>query len=64
LISALLPQGAQLVKAFGTLSAKSVASGANRLPERAVLFYATDHPEAGKAVVELIEAGGFSPVSV
>jgi len=64
LISALLPQGAQLAKAFGTLSAESLASGANRLPERAVLFYATDHPEAGKAVVELIEASGFSPVSV
>jgi 8-hydroxy-5-deazaflavin:NADPH oxidoreductase len=64
LISALLPEGARLVKAFGTLSAESLGSGANRLPERAVLFYATNHPEAGKAVAELITASGFSPVSV
>lgn len=35
LLSALVPDGAQLVKAFGTLSAESLASGANRSPERA-----------------------------
>jgi 8-hydroxy-5-deazaflavin:NADPH oxidoreductase len=64
LISALLPDSAQLVKAFGTLSAESLAAGANRSPERAVLFYATDHPEAGKIVAKLIVASGFSPVSV
>jgi predicted dinucleotide-binding enzyme len=64
LIAALLPKGAQLVKAFGTLSAESLGAAANRLPERAVLFFATDHPEAGKAVAELITASGFSPVSV
>ena len=64
LISALLPQDAQLVKAFGTLSAESLGSAANRLPERPVLFYATDHADAGKAVAELITASGFSPVSV
>jgi predicted dinucleotide-binding enzyme len=64
LISALLPRGAQLVKAFGTLGAESLGSAANRLPERAVLFYATDHADAGKAVAELITVSGFSPVSV
>jgi predicted dinucleotide-binding enzyme len=64
LISTLLPDGAQLVKAFGTLGAESLASGANRAPERAVLFYATDHPEAGKVVEKLITASGFSPVSI
>ena len=64
LISALLPDGAQLVKAFGTLSAVSLAASANRSPERAVLFYATDHPEAGKIVAKLIAASGYSPVSV
>jgi predicted dinucleotide-binding enzyme len=64
LISALLPSGAQLVKAFGTLSAQSLASGANRSPERAVLFYATDYPAAGKTVAKLISASGFSPVGV
>jgi 8-hydroxy-5-deazaflavin:NADPH oxidoreductase len=64
LISALLPEGAQLVKAFGTLGAESLGSGANRSPERAVLFFATDHPEAGRVVAKLISASGFSPVSV
>jgi 8-hydroxy-5-deazaflavin:NADPH oxidoreductase len=64
LISALLPDGAQLVKAFGTLGAESLASGANRTPERAVLFYATDYPKAGDVVAKLIMASGFSPVSV
>ena len=64
LVSALLPPEARLVKAFGTLGAESLASGPNRSPERAVLFYATDHPKAGKAVAELIAASGFSPVRV
>jgi 8-hydroxy-5-deazaflavin:NADPH oxidoreductase len=61
LISALLPDGAQLVKAFGTLSAGSLATGANRSPKRAVLFYATDRPEAGKTIAKLIAASGFRP---
>jgi 8-hydroxy-5-deazaflavin:NADPH oxidoreductase len=61
LIAALLPEGAELVKAFGTLGAQSLASGVNRSPERAVLFYATDYPEAGRAVARLITASGFSP---
>jgi predicted dinucleotide-binding enzyme len=63
IISALLPDSTQFVKAFGTLSAESLVSGANRSPERAVLFYATDYPEAGKVVEKLIDASGFSPVS-
>jgi predicted dinucleotide-binding enzyme len=64
IISALLPEGAELVKAFGTLGAESLASGANRSPERATLFYATDYDEAGRVVAKLITASGFSPVSV
>ncbi len=64
LIAALLPPGAELVKAFGTLGAESLGTGANRAPERAVLFYATDYPEAGRTVAKLITASGFSPVSV
>jgi 8-hydroxy-5-deazaflavin:NADPH oxidoreductase len=63
IIAALLPKGAKFVKAFGTLGAQSLASGANRLPERATLFYATDDPEAGKVVAKLIAASGFAPVS-
>ena len=44
--------------------AESLASGANRSPERAVLFYATDHPKAGEVVAKLITASGFAPVSI
>jgi predicted dinucleotide-binding enzyme len=56
--------GAQLVKGFGTLGASSLRTKANRSPERAVLFYATDNAEAAKAVEQLIVATGFVPVSV
>lgn len=63
-IAGLLPEGTELVKAFGTLGAESLGSGANRKPEPAVLFYATDYPEAGRAVAKLISASGFAPVSV
>lgn len=64
IIAGLLPKGAEAVKAFGTLGAESLAAGVNRSPERAVLFYATDYPEAGRVVSELIDASGFSPVLV
>jgi predicted dinucleotide-binding enzyme len=64
LIAAMLPKGAKLVKAFGTLGAESLGSAVNRSPERAALFYATDYPDAGISVARLIEASGFSPVSV
>ena len=60
-VAALLPAGAHYVKAFGTLSADSLASTANREPRRAVLFYAADD-DAGAAEVErLISAAGFDP---
>jgi len=64
IIAGLVPQGVKVVKAFGTLSAESLGSAANRSPERAVLFYATDDPEAGKAVAKLITASGFDPVNL
>jgi predicted dinucleotide-binding enzyme len=64
IIAGLLPEGTELVKAFGTLTAESLGAGANRLPEPAVLFYATDHAEAGRAVASLIAASGFAPVNV
>ncbi|HYC26094.1 MAG TPA: NAD(P)-binding domain-containing protein [Roseiarcus sp.] len=63
-IAGLAPSGVEVVKAFGTLSAQSLGSASNRVPEPAVLFYATDYPEAGKAVAKLISASGFAPVSV
>jgi predicted dinucleotide-binding enzyme len=64
LLAALIPADAELVKAFGTLSAESLTRGANRSPEPAVLFYAADYPEAGRSVARLIRASGFAPVSV
>jgi 8-hydroxy-5-deazaflavin:NADPH oxidoreductase len=64
IITRLLPEGAELVKAFGTVSAGSLEAAARRKPEPAVLFYATDYPEAGRAVAKLISASGFAPVNV
>ena len=64
LIAPLLPPGAKLVKAFGTVAAASLKSGARRSPEPNVLFYASDDRDAGNAVAELIKASGFAPVRV
>ncbi|MDX3372902.1 NAD(P)-binding domain-containing protein [Streptomyces sp. ME02-6991-2A] len=64
LIADLLPEGAKLVKAFGTLSADTLTSASRRVPERAVGFYATDDDAAGRVVAELITAAGFDPVKV
>ena len=63
-LAGLLTPGASLVKAFGTLSAPSLSSGANRTPERAVLFYATDATDAVATIERLISAAGFDPVGV
>jgi 8-hydroxy-5-deazaflavin:NADPH oxidoreductase len=62
-IAGLLPPGAHFVKAFGTLAAEKLADAANRTPERAVLFYATDDDIAGREAERLIAAAGFDPVS-
>ncbi len=64
ILAGLLPAGARLVKAFGTLSAPTLAASARREPERAVLFYATDDDVAGDLVAGLIRAAGFDPVPV
>jgi 8-hydroxy-5-deazaflavin:NADPH oxidoreductase len=64
ILAGLLPPGARLVKAFGTLSAPSLAAAARREPERAVQFYAADDAAAGDLVADLIRAGGFEPVRV
>jgi predicted dinucleotide-binding enzyme len=61
-IAALLPAGAHYVKAFGTLGADALASGANREPRRAVLFYATDDDAAATTTERLIRAAGFEPL--
>src|SRR5260370_12129148 len=60
-VAGVLPPGAHYVKAFGTLSAPSLASSANRTPRRAALFYATDDDQAAATVERLISAPGFDP---
>jgi 8-hydroxy-5-deazaflavin:NADPH oxidoreductase len=64
LLANLLPTGAHLVKAFGTLSAGTLTTAANQEPERAVQFYASDDDNAGNLVADLIRAGGYEPVPV
>ena len=64
ILAGLLPAGARLVKAFGTLSAPTLSAAARREPERAVLFYAADDAAAGDLVADLIRASGFEPVRV
>jgi predicted dinucleotide-binding enzyme len=64
ILAGLLPAGARLVKAFGTLSAGSLSAAARQEPERAVQFYAADDEAAGDLVADLIRAGGYEPVRV
>jgi 8-hydroxy-5-deazaflavin:NADPH oxidoreductase len=64
ILAGLLPAGARLVKAFGTLSADTLSAVARREPERAVLFYATDDDAAGEEVAELIRTARYEPVLV
>jgi|SRR5580704_2240543 predicted dinucleotide-binding enzyme len=64
ILAGLLPSGASLVKAFGTLSAPTLSAVARREPERAVLFYAADDNDAGDLVADLIRVSGYEPVRV
>ena len=60
ILAGLLPAGARLVKAFGTLSAPTLSAAARREPERAVLFYAADdaaRPGRGPDPGERLRAG-------
>src|ERR1700733_9055073 len=59
ILAGLLPAGGRLVKAFGTLSAGTLAAAARQEPDRAVEVYA-----AGDLVAGLIRAGGYEPVRV
>ena len=63
-IAGLLPKGAKLAKAFGTLGAGSLAGEAGRKPEAAVLFYATDDTSINGKIEELIKDSGFEPIRV
>jgi 8-hydroxy-5-deazaflavin:NADPH oxidoreductase len=64
ILAGLLPAGARLVKAFGSLSAVTLSAVARQEPERAVLFYATDDDAAGDLVADLIRTAGYEPVRV
>lgn len=64
IVASLLPASAHYVKAFGTLAAEALAGSANRTPQPAVLFYATDDDVAATSVERLIRAAGFEPVKV
>jgi predicted dinucleotide-binding enzyme len=64
ILASLLPAGTRLVKAFGTLSAPTLAAAARREPDRVVLFYAADDGAAGDLVAELIGTAGYEPVRV
>ena len=61
--AALLPKGAKLAKALGTLSAASLANAAHQ-PEPAVLFYATDDTSINASIEGLIQDSGFTPLRV
>ena len=63
-VSGWLPQGTRYAKAFGTLGAPLLSSGAHRTPTPAVLFYATDDVAAVTEVEGLIRSAGFDPVGV
>jgi predicted dinucleotide-binding enzyme len=60
ILAGLLPAGTRVVKAFGTLSAPTLAAVAWQEPERAVLFYAADDDAAG----DLVRTAGYEPVLV
>ena len=61
IVASLLPANSHYVKAFGTLSAESLAEAANREP-RVALFYATNDDAAATTIERLIRAAGFDPV--
>jgi predicted dinucleotide-binding enzyme len=63
ILEGLLPKGAKLVKALGSLGAASLAGAAHKNP-RAVLFYASDDRSINNTIEELIKDSGFEPVSI
>ncbi len=64
LLSALLPKGAKLAKALGTLGAASLSGAAFQAPEKAVEFYATDDQDIDSDIETLIRDNGFEPLKV
>ena len=64
ILSSLIPNGAKLAKALGTLGAGALAEAAFQQPEKAVQFYATDDTSINPAIEELIRDNGFEPVRI
>ena len=63
-LSSLLPEGAKLAKALGTLGVATLEKAAFRKPEKAVLFYATDDAGINTEIEALIHDAGFEPFRV
>jgi predicted dinucleotide-binding enzyme len=63
ILKRLLPSGAKLVKALGSLGAGSLAGEAFKSPSK-VLFYASDDKSVNSAVELLIKDNGFEPVNI
>ena len=63
ILKGLIPSGAILVKALGSLGAGSLAAEAFKTP-RKVLFYASDDKSVNNAVEAFINDNGFEPVSI
>lgn len=61
--ASILPKGAKLAKALGSLTAESLQTKANQSPE-AILFYASDDLEIKNDIEEVIRSSGFRPVYI
>jgi predicted dinucleotide-binding enzyme len=64
ILSTLLPNGAKLAKALGTLGAASLGSASFQIPEKAVEFYATDDSSINSEIEDLIRDNGFEPLRI
>lgn len=64
LLAAILPQDTILVKALGTLGVASLANAAFALPEKSVLFYATNDSAVDSVVAQLLQDTGFEALKV
>ncbi len=63
ILRGLLPSGAKLVKALGSLGVGSLSSASFQNPNN-VLFYASDDKTVNGTVEELIKDNGFEPVNI
>jgi len=63
ILKGLLPSGAKLVKALGSLGVGSLLSASFQNPKN-VLFYASDDETLNSTVEDLIKDNGFEPVNI